>query len=577
MQYKQTLLLLLTLWMPFLSFSQVTTYLPQGASENSLLERLEIKAGTDSVLNFSKLKPYSRKQIVPVIENYFVNGSLVGSAGEIPMTADPAQKQKYELGARLTKVDLFNAKLALMKNNEWATQTFSSKKPFWRHFYKTPANAYEVKAKDFHLVLNPVFQYIVGKERNNSEHIFLNTRGILLRGSIANKISFAAYATDNQERDPVYVNQLVTERQAVPGTGYYKEFKLTGYDYFDARGTITLNAAKYIDISFGFDKNFIGNGYRSLFLSDFANNALFLRLNTRIWKFNYQNLFMELVNAHGRGGDRYLNKKYAAIHHLDIGITKWLNVGLFEGIVFGRPDRFEFGYLNPIIFYRSAERQNGSFDNALAGLDVKANVAHHFQFYGQLLLDEFKLSELKKQWWGNKFGFQAGAKYIDAFGIANLDLQAEWNRVRPFTYSHTDSIANYTHDNLPLAHPLGANFNELMSSLRYQFAPRWMFLAKSMFYKQGKDPDSVSYGSNVFLPNRPPYRTQEYGYQIGSGAPMKVAYGSFLLSYEWKPNLFIEGSAVFRRQTAFANKPQQNTAVIYFGIRWNMHRRDFEF
>jgi hypothetical protein len=35
----------------------------------------------------------------------------------------------------------------------------------------------------------------------------------------------------------------VNEREAVPGAGYYKNFKGTGYDYFDARGYITVNAA----------------------------------------------------------------------------------------------------------------------------------------------------------------------------------------------------------------------------------------------------------------------------------------------------------------------------------------------
>lgn len=570
MQYKQSLIVLLILLLPFFSFSQATTYLPQGAGENVLLERVEIKAGTDSVLNFSKLKPYSRKYIVPAIERYYSNAGTTE-------TSSPGSTNEIYPTLTLSKVDRYNAELTLMKNNEWTTQTFASKRPFLKAFYKTPANAYEVHSKDFQLVLNPVFQYIIGKESNNSEHIFHNTRGITLRGSIASKVGFSAYITDNQERDPLYVQSYVNARQAVPGVGYYKNFKGTGYDYFDARGSISVTATKYIDISFGYDKNFIGNGYRSLFLSDFGNNALFLKLNTRIWKLNYQNLFMELVNAHGRGGDLYLDKKYVAIHHLDVGVTKWLNVGLFEGIVFGRTNHFEFGYLNPVIFYRSAEQQNGSFDNALAGLDAKANVAHHLQLYGQFLLDEFKLSELKKKWWGNKFGLQAGVKYIDAFGVSNLDLQAELNRVRPFTYSHYDSVANYTHDNLPLAHPLGANFNEFLGSLRYQFAPQWTFLAKAMFYKQGRDVDSVSYGSNIFLPNGAPYRTSEYGYEVGSGALAKVGYGSLLLSYEWKPNLYFEGSAVFRKQNAYTNSPSQNTTVVYIGIRWNMHRRDFEF
>ena len=555
--------------------SAQTTYLPQGARENVLLERLEIKAGTDSVLNFSKTKPYSRQQFVPRIENYSLPGEFQTNSGEAWNVHD-SLKQRSSVGASLSKVDLYNARLALMSNAEWTPQTFTSKKPFLKSFYKSPANLYEVAVKDFRLIVNPVFQYIVGKESASSEKIFLNTRGVTLRGAIAGKIGFAAYITDNQERDPTYVQHWVDERKAVPGEGFYKDFKGTGFDYFDARGYLSFKAAKYIDITFGYDKNFIGNGYRSLFLSDFSNSALFLKLNTRIWKFNYQNIFMELVNANRKPADVYLDKKYAAVHHLDIGITKWLNVGLFEAVVFGRPNHFEFGYLNPVIFYRSAEQQSGSFDNSLAGLDAKANLVHHVQLYGQLLLDELRVHELKNNWWGNKFGTQLGVKYIDAFGVPNLDLQGEWNRVRPFTYSHTDSIANWTHNNQPLAHPYGASFNELIGIARYQPVPRLTVLAKAIYYKQGKDTSAANYGSNIFQPAtlRP---VTEYGYSIGSAVASNTAYASMLLSYELKPNFFVEINGVYRKRPAYYKTPEQSTTVFYVGVRWNMHRRDFEF
>lgn len=553
-----------------------TTYLPQGARENVLLDRLEIKAGTDSVLNFSKTKPYSRQQVLPVIEKYWKVGSVLTASGEMPLANDSAASRLYQTSMGLSKVDLYNARMALESNVEWSQRSFKSKKIFWKNFYKTPANFYEVNVKDFRLIVNPVFQYILGRESASSEKIFLNSRGVTFRGAIADKISFAAYITDNQERDPVYVQNWVTERKAVPGVGFYKDFKGTGYDYFDARGYVSFKAAKHIDITFGYDKNSIGNGYRSLLLSDFSNSALFLKLNTRIWKFNYQNLFMELVTANRKPADVYLDKKYAAVHHLDMAITKWLNVGLFEAIVFGRPNHFEFGYLNPVIFYRSAEQQSGSLDNSLAGLDAKANLAKHVQLYGQLLIDELRVQELKNNWWGNKFGGQLGVKYIDAFGIANLDLQGEWNRVRPFTYSHNDSVDNWTHNNQPLAHPYGASFNEAIGIVRYQPIPRLTLLAKTIHYLQGKDTSVANYGSNIFQPAtlRP---VSEYGYSIGSPVSTTVNYASLLLSYELKPNFFIELNGVYRKQSAYYKTPEQSTKVVYIGVRWNMHRKDYEF
>jgi len=406
MQIKQTVLRLVLILLPFSVFSQ-STYLPQDDKANILMERLEIKARSDSFFNFSKTKPYTRQHVVSAVSNYL---------------------QKYG-NSSLSKTDKYNAERVMMNNVEYLPEQFkyASKKPILKSFYKTPANLYEVHVKDFDLVINPVIQVIGGKESDNDETLYLNTRGLTLRGRIANKIGFYTYLTDNQEKDPLYVRDWVNMRKAVPGAGGYKPFKTTGYDYFDARGGITFNATKYIDITFGYDRNFIGNGYRSMMLSNSGNSNLFLKFNTRIWKINYQNLFMELHNADDRIGDKLLGKKYAAIHHLDIALTKWLNMGLFEGVVFGRKDRFDFGYLNPIIFYRSIEFQNGSFDNSIAGLDLKANLGRKVQLYGQLCLDEFLLSEITKSngWWGNKWAIQAGAKYIDAFGITKRCIQGE--------------------------------------------------------------------------------------------------------------------------------------------------------
>lgn len=558
MQIKQTLVRLFVIIFPSFLTAQ-TTYLPQNAEENVLIERLEIKAQKDSMLNFSKVKPFSRRKIMGALLNYGTSN--------------------------LSRVDQYNLD-RLYRNNienvpEGMRGRLQSKKPFWKHFYKTPANLYEVHVKDFDLVINPVLQFQVSKEKDNDETLFLNSRGVRVRGVIANKIGFDTYLTDNQERDPLYVRQWENMYKSVPGQGYYKFFKTTGYDYFDARGYFTFGVTKYIDVAFGYDKNFIGNGYRSLFLSDFSNNALFLKLNTRIWKINYQNLFMELHATEPRGPDRLLRKKYAVMHHLDVNIGKSVNIGLFEAIIFGRPDRFEFGYLNPIIFYRSIEQQNGSFDNALAGLDFKVNVKKRVQIYGQLLLDEFVLSEIRKDRgsWVNKWGIQAGAKYVDAFGIKNLDLQLESNRVRPFTYSHGDSVGTYTHYNQPLAHPLGANFQELIAIARYQPAPKWFLQGKLFYWKQGVDSNSTeSFGSNVFLTNNPPLRSKDFGYNLGDGLGVKGLMASFLLSYELRQNLFIDVSAVFRKydcdeRPALSNK----TTVISVGVRLNMHRREFEF
>ncbi len=572
MQIIKSFLKLLIFICPVAAGAQ-STYLTQGSKEYHFVERLEIKQQKNTNLNFSSLRPYSRKAIVEQAE--FIDSSRLNYRESL--VTDQSRKAA---ALKLTRVDEYNLRSLYMNNSEWVTvpkDGFASKRPILKAFYKTRPNLLEVNVKDFFLVVNPVLNLSISKEKDNNETVFLNSKGVTIRGRIANKIGFSSTITDNQERGPSYFQDRVNSTRALPGAGFYKTFKKTGYDYFDARGYLTFTAAKYIDIQFGYDKNFIGNGYRSLFLSDWGNSNLFLKLNTKIWKINYQNIFMELIPQFKKGSDSLLTRKYAAMHHLSMNVTKWLNIGLFEGVIFGRKDHYDFQYLNPIIFYRHIEGTVGSPDNALAGFDFKANIAHRFQLYGQFLLDEFILSKVKNDptSWVNKFGIQAGVKYVDAFGLKNLDLQVEVNRVRPFTYSHKDTVANYTHYNQPLAHPLGANFQEVIGIVNYQPLPKWRVYAKVIYYYQGLDSAGINYGANPFRPYGT--RSSEDGFKVGTGNKATCFNGLLDISYELRENLFLEASLQQRNYKLESSTVSNNSTMFSAGIRWNLFKRAYDF
>lgn len=571
MQIIKSFIKLLVFICPFAAMAQ-STYLPEGDKGYHFLDRLEIKQQTNTGLNFSSIKPYNRRYIVQQAE--FIDSIRKESGNSL--VAASANPLKF------TRLDEYNMNSFLMNNSEWVTgskESFASKKPVLKSFYKTKPNLLEVNTKDFFLAINPILQLHAGKQRGYNESIYLNTRGVNVRGMIARKIGFYTSITDNQERGPTFFQQKVIDLRAVPGVGFYKGFKKSGLDYFDARGYITFNAAKYVDVQFGYDKNFIGDGYRSLFLSDWGNSYLFAKLNTRIWKFNYQNLFMELMPQFVKYGDVLLDRKYAAMHHLSMNVTKWLNIGVFESIIFSRKNHFDFQYLNPIIFLRHIEGSLGSPDNALLGGDFKANICHHVQVYGQLLIDEFKLSKLKENrgWWGNKFGTQLGIKYIDAFDIKNLDFQVESNRVRPYTYSHNDSVSNYSHYNQPLAHPLGANFQEFIGIVNYQPLPRVYILGKVIYYKKGLDSLAYNAGGDIFRLDI--YRNGiDEGYNVGGGQKATCLNALLQLSYEVRENLYFDLSYQ-HRTFKIAEAPAQNSTIslITAGIRLNIAKRQYDF
>jgi len=558
--------LLIISGLPIFASAQ-STFLPQGSKFEHFLDRMEILQQKDAELNITTDKPISRRSAVRISE-------LADSLYHF---------YPYDDIYHISPVDRQNLQALLMNNAEWVSgskDSFVSKHPWWNTFYKDKANFYQVNEKDFFLAINPVIQQTQSVETGNKARVFLNSKGLTIRGLIAGKLGFSAYLTDNQERGPQYVMDRIAQFQSVPGAGYYKTFKQTGVDYYDNRASIYFNAWKYFDFQFGYDKNFIGNGYRSLFLSDYAAPYLFLKFNLRIWKLNYQNIFMELISQHLLGDYQY-PKKYATIHHLSVNATSWLTLGLYENIVFSRPDHYDFSYLNPVIFLPSAQQQNGSPDKTTVGFDFKANVGHATQFYGQLVFNEFVLNEIRhysRGWWGNKQGLQLGMKYIDAFGVKNLDLQAETNIVRPFTYQHGDSVSNFSHYNQPLAHPLGANFAEIIGIVHYQPAYKWTLEGKVIYYKQGLDSAGVNYGSNVM--ENYLTRPRDYGFSIGSGIPVNCLNFSGLVSYEWKENLHLDLSIQYRNFSV--NDPtgvyhSSSSTLFTAGVRLNVFRRQYDY
>ncbi|MBX9782793.1 MAG: hypothetical protein K2X48_05780 [Chitinophagaceae bacterium] len=572
MQFTKSCLCILFLMCSFFAQAQ-STYLPQQSKHIHFIDRLEIKTGAVSDLNFTVTKPYDRRFAVE-----FLGAKVDSMLGIKPLFYNT------DTPLVLSKTDRYNLRSLYLNNQEWYKgdrAVFNSKKLFLKKLYPTPAGMIEKYGDDFFVVINPVFNYRQMFDASNSgQNLFINQRGLSVRGGIGNKVGFSASVMDVQERGPLFFQNVVKRYNAVPGANFYKSFKTTGVDYMDARGYFTFRAAKYINFQAGYDRNFIGNGYRSLFLSDFAGNNLFVKINTRIWKFNYQNLFMELQNgANNNSISNLIPKKYATMHHLSINLKPWLNIGVFESIIFARQNRFEFSYMNPIIFFRSIEGNLGSADNALVGADFKANLFKKVQAYGQLLIDEFNFKKLRadsSNWWGNKTGLQLGVKYIDVAEIKNLDLQLELNRVRPFTYSHFDSVSNYTHYNQPLAHPLGANFNEVIAIVRYQPMGKLNLMARLIYWKQGLDSaNGRNFGSDIFRRNGDG-RFREFGYPLLVGVKSTGINASFLASYEIKENIFIDANILLRRFTR-GSDPAQTTTLFGLGVRMNLWTREYDY
>lgn len=436
----------------------------------------------------------------------------------------------------------------------------------------------------------------VGKDFESDHDVtYNNTRAAIFQGGLGKKFNFYSVVYESQGRFADYFNRYAefmrpgTEGAAViPGRGVAKSFMGQAYDYPVAEGYLSFTPAKFFNLQFGHGKNFIGDGYRSLLLSDNASPYPFFKLNTTFWKIKYTNTWMSLrdVRPEVTGEDSF-RTKFMANHYLSYNVTKRLNIGFFESVMWENDNNrgFDLNYLNPVIFYRAIEYSTGhQAGNAIMGLTGKFKWSDQFITYGQWLIDEFSSVDVfgGEGSWKNKHGFQIGAKYFNAFNIPELYLQLEYNQVRPYTYSHNTVTLNYGHNNQSMAHFWGANFKEVVGIARYRQG-RYYGKIQAVYGLRGFDfnspEDMAFYGGDIYRTEEDrPFETAS----IGQGNTVNSFFTETEVGYIVNPatNLKFFGSFIYRNFDAEANTAatfDNSTYWINIGLRTDIFNWYFDY
>ena len=541
------------------------------------IQKLDLKYQLD-LTNTLSIQPLNIKKInKTIIENY-----------DNLTEFDQKEALKY-----LAQTDIISSDNSLEIRSEFYSKDFeqyTQKSGFLNYFYKNPHHFWSLDKENFKLRVNPVIDFSGGNANNYDNVVFNNSRGIKISALIDDKISVYTSIYENQTGFLPHVNDLIQKRSIVPGNGLYKSYKsrfsdkINGLDYLNAQAYLSIPISKSISLDFGHGNHFYGHGQRSLFLGNFANNYLFGKFDANFWKFKYQSLYAELnvVSANsGLAGQEVLPKKYFSSHYFIFRPSQKFEVGLFESVVFSRQNHLELQYLNPVILFRTIEHFMNSPDNVMVGINAKYNFTKKWMVYSQFLLDEFALSILKDDinWWGNKYGIQLGLKAADFVSVKNLDLLIEYNSARPFTYSHYQrgnplpnniTVANYTHYGQELAHPLGANFREILGRAQYRINHKMLIEGAYFYWAKGLDKDNKSYGGNLLLDYN--LRPSDSNVKTLQGLRSDVHHVRGNVSYEFYPNAFIDLTTLYRKE---------NHGLTYgyvgLGFRMNTSIKTYDF
>ncbi|TKC13080.1 gliding motility protein RemB [Pedobacter polaris] len=435
----------------------------------------------------------------------------------------------------------------------------------------------EINKEDFNVYMDFLPDFQIGRDIEHGITTWLNTRGYQIGGNIGKKFSFYSSGFENQSRFNDYLTRYIDSKNVIPGmvNDKFKDEtpRRATKDWAYATAVLNYTANKYFTFTLGHDKNFIGDGYRSMVLSDVSAAYPYFKVTTTLGNVKYMAMWAQFQDPLSPvfSYDNGFRKKWGAFHYLDWNVNNRLSLGFFDSIIWQDADvdgkrGFDVSYLNPIIFLRTVEGMNSSPDNALIGFTAKYKLLRNMTVYGQLALDEFTAKEVFKGdgYWANKSAFQLGLKGFNAFKVPSLNYLVEFNTARPFTYTQRSSLLNYGHYVEALAHPMGANFKEFLTIWNYQLG-KWAVSAQANYAQYGLNLSGENFGKDI---NESYFtRTRDNGYKTGDGLKTNFVYLDGRVSYILNPkyNLRFEAGAIFRQEKNSLLKDK--TTMVTFGLR----------
>lgn len=444
----------------------------------------------------------------------------------------------------------------------------------WVHRILFTQHLLDVKDPEYTFYADFLPDLIIGRDLVKHENTNINTRGYQLGGTIGSKFYFYSSGYENQAVLPAYLNTYAQQTGMITGQAYDRSFGKRKSDWSYITAIVSYTPIKFLNITLGQDKTFIGDGYRSLLMSDFSAPYSFLKLTANLGNVRYMAMYglMNDPMATRLSYQDDYRKKWGTFHYLDWNVSNRLSLGFFDAVIWGDKDDsgnkrgFDFSYASPIIFLRPAEASNGSGDNALIGFTGKYKIADGVALYGQFALDEFESKSFFADGGSsrNKYGWQIGLRGAGLFKVKNFNYLVEFNGAKPYTYSEQQEIINYAQSSEPLAHPFGANFREVVGLLNYSYN-KFDFSAEGDFGRYGLDINGLNYGKDPFLPYTMPAKTQ--GNYIGQGLTTNMYYLEGKVAYVLNPkyNLRIEAGGIHRNETnaSFTDR----TTMFTIGLR----------
>ena len=310
------------------------------------------------------------------------------------------------------------------------------------------------------LTIDPLFNFEFGKDtefdRRGDILLYKSMRGFNVKVQLGNKVAIESSFRENQAVLPLYLSDRTAKNQVAYGQGRVKTFGDNGYDFAMASAYVSYSPSQRLNVQFGHGKHFVGNGHRSLLLSDISFNYPFLKLNSNWFngRLQYQNLyavFQDLTRLESTSNSEGLfQRKQAAIHYLEFSPNSKFSIGLFENVVFPSLDttgnvKKGVNYWIPLIGLNTIVEGNENKGNAIFGINTALKLGKKFSLYGQIAFTDENFKEPSLQIGGKLFAhkniqFQGEINSIKGTSLSNLLQHYSESLTTPFVGEHIEAV-----------------------------------------------------------------------------------------------------------------------------------------
>jgi hypothetical protein len=436
---------------------------------------------------------------------------------------------------------------------------------------------FDVKKADYTFYGDIILDWMAGKDFSDKKSTNLNTRGYQFGGTVGKNFSFFTSGFENSAKFATYFNNVVTKKSFIPGQAYLRGYDgqaVNTADWSYVTAILSYNITPNLNVTLGEDKIFIGDGYRSLLLSDYSPNMPLLRLTANLGKHvQYMATWAYIEDYRETKFDVFGSnrRKWAFFHYIDWNVSNSVSFGFFNALISPEADAngnrrgFDLNFVNPILFSSSLGPSKQPKDNTLVGFTAKYKILDKTALYAQLLVDRFKADGFfsgKNS--DNTNGVQVGIRGADLFAVKRFNYLFEFNTVKPYTYQNQNTTASYSFYGEPLAHPYGANFREFLGILNYSFG-RIDLQGQVNYAKYGLD--AVATDNNGKVINKPFVPATNVNTTVGQGLTTQLYYAEGTVAFVLNPkyNLRLELSGLYRKESNAVG--DNKTTLVTFGLR----------